>query len=249
MELSSFVRLGVLMIRPSALVLSAPLFGGSHVPPMVRVGLSVLLAFIVAPVVALPAVENGLVLVVARELVIGVSIGLAIHIVVSAAELAGYLAGFQAGFSVAAIIDPQRGVRNNMIASLYGLLTLFVFFAVDGHHAVLVALVDSYTALPIGAGAIDQSLVSSVAGALGLVFTYGVRLAVPVVMALLIVELGLGLIARTAPAMNLMVIGFPVRVLAGLIALVLAIGVLPPVIRSMAPIALDLAPTTAGAFQ
>ena len=249
MELSSFVRLGVLMIRPSALVLSAPLFGGSHVPPMVRVGLSVLLAFIVAPVVALPAVENGLVLVVARELVIGVSIGLAIHIVVSAAELAGYLAGFQAGFSVAAIIDPQRGVRNNMIASLYGLLTLFVFFAVDGHPAVLVALVDSYTALPIGAGAIDQSLVSSVAGALGLVFTYGVRLAVPVVMALLIVELGLGLIARTAPAMNLMVIGFPVRVLAGLIALVLAIGVLPPVIRSMAPIALDLAPTTAGAFQ
>ena len=249
MEFTPFVRLGVLMIRPSALVLSAPLFGGTHVPPMVRIGLSALLALIVAPVVTLPAVGPGLVLVVARELVIGVSIGLAIHIVVSAAELAGYLAGFQAGFSVAAIIDPQRGVRNNMIASLYGVLTLFVFFAVDGHHAVLVALVDSYAALPIGAGAIDQSLVASVAGALGLVFTYGVRLAVPVVLALLIVELGLGLIARTAPAMNLMVIGFPVRAMAGLIALGLAIVVLPPVIRSVAPIALDLAATMAGAFQ
>lgn len=249
MELTPFVRLGVLMIRPSALVLSAPLFGGTHVPPMVRVGLSVILALIVAPVVTLPAVGTGLVLVVARELVIGASIGLAIHIVVSAAELAGYLAGFQAGFSVAAIIDPQRGVRNNMIASLYGLLTLFVFFAIDGHHAVLVALVDSYGALPIGAGSIDQSLVPSVAGALGLIFTYGVRLAVPVVLALLIVELGLGLIVRAAPAMNLMVIGFPVRVMAGLIALGLAIGVLPPVIRSMAPIALDLAAATAGAFE
>ena len=249
MELTPFVRLGVLMIRPGALVLSAPLFGGAHVPPMVRIGLSVLLALIVAPVVTLPAIGTGLVLVVARELVIGVSIGLAIQIVVSAAELAGYLAGFQAGFSVAAIIDPQSGVRNNMIASLYGLLTLFVFFAVDGHHVVLVALVDSYAALPIGAGAIDQSLVSSVAGALGLVFTYGVRLAVPVVLALLIVELGLGLIVRAAPAMNLMVIGFPIRVMAGLIALGLAVGVLPPVIRSMAPIALDLAATTAGAFQ
>ena len=249
MELTPFVRLGVLMIRPSALVLSAPLFGGTHVPPMVRVGLSVILALIVAPVVTLPAVGTGLVLVVARELVIGASIGLAIHIVVAAAELAGYLAGFQAGFSVAAIIDPQRGVRNNMIASLYGLLTLFVFFAIDGHHAVLVALVDSYGALPIGAGSIDQSLVPSVAGALGLIFTYGVRLAVPVVLALLIVELGLGLIVRAAPAMNLMVIGFPVRVMAGLIALGLAIGVLPPVIRSMAPIALDLAAATAGAFE
>ena len=237
------------MIRPSALVLSAPLFGGTHVPPMVRIGLSVLLALIVAPVVTLPAVGTGLVLIVARELVIGASIGLAIHIVVSAAELAGYLAGFQAGFSIAAIIDPQRGVRNNMIASLYGLLTLFIFFAIDGHHAVLVALVDSYAALPIGSGSINQALVPSVAGALGLVFTYGVRLAAPVVLALLIVELGLGLIVRSAPAMNLMVIGFPVRVMAGLVALALAIGVLPPVIRSMAPIALDLAATTAGAFE
>ena len=249
MELTPFVRLGVLMIRPSALVLSAPLFGGSHVPPMVRIGLSVLLALIVAPVVTLPAVGTGLVLVIARELVIGVSIGLAIQIVASAAELAGYLAGFQAGFSVAAIIDPQRGVRNNMIASLYGLLTLFVFFGIEGHHAVLVALVDSYTALPIGAGAVDQSLVSSVAGALGLVFTFGIRLAVPVVFALLIVELGLGLVARTAPAMNLMVIGFPIRTTVGLIALGLAIGVLPPVIRSLAPVALELAAATAGAFQ
>ena len=249
MELTPFVRLGVLMVRPGALVLSAPLFGGAHVPPTVRVGLSVLLAVIVAPIVPLPAVGTGLVLVVARELVIGVSIGLAIQIVVSAAELAGYLAGFQAGFSMAAVIDPQRGVRNSMIASLYGLLTLFVFFAADGHHAVLVALVDSYTALPIGGGAVDQSLVSSVAGALGLVFVFGVRLAVPVVLALLIVELGLGLIARTAPAMNLMVIGFPVRAMAGLVALALAIGVLPPVIRSLIPTALELAARTAGAFQ
>ena len=249
MELGSFVRLGVVLIRPGALVLSTPLFGGSHVQPLVRIGLSVLLALLVAPVITLPVAEVGLTLLVARELVIGLSIGLAIRIVVSAAELAGHLAGFQAGFSMAAVIDPQQGVRNNMIAVLYASLAIFVFFGVDGHHAVLVALVDSYDALPIGAGAVDGSLVGSVAGALSLIFLIGVRMAAPVVFAMLIVELALGLIARIAPAMNPMVIGFPLRMLAGMITLGLAVGVIPPLVRILIPRALELAARTAYAFQ
>jgi len=249
MELTPFVRLAVLIVRPGAVVLSAPLFGGTQVPPMARIGLSVLLALVLAPVVAPPSGGADLVLLLGRELMIGVSIGLAIRIVVSAAELAGYLAGFQAGFSVAAVIDPQQGVRNNMIASLYGLMALFVFFAIDGHHTVLIALTDSYEALPIGGGAVGESLVGAVAGAMGLIFSFGLRLAAPVVFALLIVELGLGLVARAMPAMNLMVIGFPVRTLAGLIALALAAGVLPPVVRMLMPGAFELAASTASAFR
>jgi flagellar biosynthetic protein FliR len=248
-EFGSFVRFGVVLIRPGALIMTAPLFGGTHVQPMAKVGLSVLLAIVVAPVVTLPAADVGLTVLVARELVIGFSIGLAVRIVMSAAELAGYLAGFQAGFAIAAIIDPQQGVRNNMIAVLYGGLAVFVFFAVNGHHEVLVALVESYEALPMGSGAVDQSLVGSVAGALGLIFRVALQMAAPVIFALLIVELGLGLIARVAPAMNLMVLGFPIRVLAGLVALGLAVGVVPPLLRILIPRSLELAARTAGAFQ
>ena len=249
MEIGSYVRLAIFMIRPGALVLSVPLFGGTHVPPTARVGLAVLLALIVAPVTALPVLETPLLLVIGRELMIGVSIGLAIRIVISAAEVAGYLAGFQAGFAMAAVIDPQRGVRNNIVAMLYGTLAVFVFFAVDGHHAVLVALIDSYAVLPIGGGGIDASLVTATVGALGLVFRVGLQLAAPVVFALVIVELSLGLIARAAPAMNLMVIGFPIRSMAGLVALAMAIGVLPPVMRALMPRALEVAAQTATAFQ
>lgn len=248
-DYGAFVRLGVVLIRPGALVLSAPLFGGTYVQPIVKVGLSVLLALVVAPVVTLPTADVELTVLVARELVIGLSIGLAVRIVMSAAELAGYLAGFQAGFAIAAVIDPQQGVRNNMIAVLYGSLALFVFFAVEGHHAVLVALVESYEALPMGPGTLDPSLIGSVAGALGLIFRVAMQMAAPVVFALLIVELGLGLIARAAPAMNLMVLGFPIRVLAGLVALSLAVGVVPPLLRILIPRALELAAQTAGAFQ
>ena len=249
MDVGSFVRLGVVLIRPSALILAAPAFGGSHVLPLVRVGLSVLLALVLAPVVTLPPADIGLPLLIARELVIGVSIGLAMRIVMSAAELAGYLAGFQAGFSLAAIIDPQQGVRNNLIAVLYAMLAIFVFLAFDGHHAMLVALVESYAALPIGGGSIDASLVGSVAGALGLIFRVALQMAAPVVFSMLIVELGLGLVARVAPAMNLMVIGFPIRVLVGMLALALAVGVIPPLLRIAIPNALDLAAGTATAFR
>ncbi len=249
MDIGAFVRLGVMLIRPGALVMAAPPFGGGHVPVPTRIGLSVLLALVVTPIVPLPDVAASLPLVIARELVIGVSIGLAIRIVVSAAELAGYLAGFQAGFAMAAVIDPQNGFQNNMVSVLYGSLALFVFLLVDGHHALLVALVDSYQALPIGGGSIDASLVSTTAGILGLIFSVAMRLAAPVVFALLIVELGLGLVARAAPAMNLMVIGFPIRVLAGLTALALSIGVLPPVLRALMPRALEIAARAAMAFQ
>ena len=249
MDVVPFVRMGILMIRPGALVMTAPLFGGQTVPMQVRIGLTLLLALVLAPVVQLPETAPSLTVLVARELVIGLSIALAIRIVVSAAELAGYLAGFQAGFSIAAIIDPQRGVRNNMIASLYGTLAVFTFFMIDGHHSVLRALADSYTVLPIGVGAIDQGLVAAVMGALGLIFRVGLQLAVPVVVALLVVELALGLIARTAPAMNLMVIGFPIRALAGLVALAVAVTVIPPLVRSVLRPALEIATQTALAFR
>ena len=249
MEFGSFVQLGVVVVRPGALVMTAPVFGGAHIQPMIRVGLSVLLALMVAPLIAPPPADIGLTLLVAREMVIGFSIGLALRIVMSAAELAGYLVGFQAGFSIAAIIDPQQGVRNNIVAVMYASLALFVFFGVNGHHAILVALVDSYAALPIGGGAVDASLVASVAGALGLIFRVGMQMAAPVVFSLLVVELGLGLIARVAPAMNLMVLGFPVRVLAGLIAMAMAVGVIPPLLRILIPNALALGARTAGAFQ
>ena len=249
MDVVPFLRLGLLMIRPSALVFVVPLFGARYAPTHVRVGLAVFLGIVLAPVVPLPATETSLLLTVARELAVGVALAMAVSVVVAAAELAGYLAGFQAGFSIAAAIDPQSGVRNNIVATLYGMLALFTFFLIDGHHMVLRALVESYTALPIGSGAVGSSLVGAVIAALGLVFRIGLQLAAPVIVALLVVELALGLIARSAPAMNLMVIGFPVRGVAGLAALAVAVGVIPSVVQSIVVPALRIGADLASGFE
>lgn len=247
----SFTNLGLLLVRPGMLVAAAPVFGGTFVPAQVRIGLAVLLGVIIAPAVPSPASLGtvGLVIAVAGEAAIGLAIGFAVRVLIGAAELAGYLASFQIGLSYAAIVDPQSGVRNNVLSMLYGSIALLVFLGIDGHHSLIRALVDSYAVVPIGSAGLGDGLGRSVVELLGMVFATGVRLALPVVSVLVLVELALGLITRAAPALNLMVVGAPVRLLVGLLALAVGVMAIPPVIRAATGPMLETAARLLRAFN
>lgn len=242
-ETATFARFGLLMVRPGLLVATAPVFGGAYVPAPVRIGLGVLLAIVVAPAAPPPdrLGEAGLVVAVAGEAALGVALGMGLRALVAGAELAGHLAGFQIGLSYAAVVDPQSGVRNNVVASLYASLALLLFLGINGHHALIRALVDSYRLVPIGGAGLHGPIGTAVAQLLGFVFLTGVRLAAPVVTVVLLVEVALGLIARAAPALNLMVVGTPVRLLAGLAALAAGVQVVPAVVGETAAPALEAA--------
>lgn len=250
-DLGFVVRLGLLLVRPGALILAAPPFGGLYTPAPVKVGLSVVLAVALAPLVAVPAdlPAAALGVIVAREMAIGLALAFAVRLLMAGAELGGQLAGFQLGFAYAAAVDPNTGARNNVLASLYSALTLFTFLALNAHHALLRALAASYAAMPIGVGHIDATLGRSVAALLGLIFVFGTQVAAPVVIVLLLVELGVGLISRAAPALNLMVVGFPLRLLAGLFALAATIAVVPSMVARLVVPALELAGRVAFAFR
>jgi flagellar biosynthetic protein FliR len=234
-ELAVLERFGMLLVRPAMLMALAPALGGAHVPAPVKVGLTVLLSIGLLPSVNVPVnmPDLTLSLVVAREAVIGMSLGFALRALIAGAEFAGHLSGQQIGFSYGATIDPQSGVRNNMLATLYGLLATLGFLAINGHHAVLRALAQSYTALPIGGGGLDASVVSSVRDILALVFVVGVRLAAPVIIVLMVVEVVIGLISRASPALNYMVIGYPVRLIVGLTLLAALVPVIPAVTNGL----------------
>jgi flagellar biosynthesis protein FliR len=220
-DLTPFMGIGLLLVRPGTLILTAPGFGGAYAPPQVKIGLTLLLAIVLMPTATMPEVGSsvGLAVILAREMAIGLALGMSIRALVAAAELAGQLAGFQMGLSYSAIVDPQSGVRNNLLSALYGNIAVVTFLLMNGHHAFLRALRDSYDSLPMGAGHIGGSLPEAVMGLLGLVFTFGARLAAPLVIVLVITELALALIARSAPALNLMAVGAPVRLIVGLILL------------------------------
>jgi flagellar biosynthetic protein FliR len=250
-DLTPVLRFGLLLVRPGMVVMAAPGFGGLYTPPHVKVGLTALIAFGLLPTVQVPATggDVGLSLMIAREVAIGMSLALVTRALIVAAEFAGHLSGFQIGFSYGATVDPTSGVRNTMLASLYGLLALLTFLAVNGHHALLRALADSYARLPIGGGDVHDSLPAAVTQIFALVFTVGVRLAAPIVIVVLIVELGVGLISRTAPALSAMVIGFPLRIVIGLAVLAVVVAAIPGVISSLVERVIALAMQTAAAFR
>ena len=235
-DVAPLARFGLLLVRPGMLVVVAPPLGGSYAPPQVKVGLTVLIALALAPVVPVPPAGPAAALsgVVLREAAIGLALSLAMRALVAAAELAGQLAGFQMGLSYGATVDPQSGVRNTLLAALYSQLTVFAMLLTNAHHACFRAIAHSYAALPIGAGAVGGTVPQIVIRLFAVVFTIGARLAAPLVAVLLVAEVALGLVARSAPSLNLMVASPSVRVMVGLLALaVLA----PSVIGVMAGLA------------
>jgi flagellar biosynthetic protein FliR len=251
MDLSPVVRFALLLIRPGMVVMLAPGLGGRQIPAMAKIGLTVLLALGLLPAVQVPesVAASGLVVVVLHEVAVGLALAFVLQALVAAAEFAGHLSSYQIGFSYGATIDPTSGVRSTLLVSLYGMLATLAFFAVNGHHALLRALSQSYAGLPIGAGQVSESLVTAVRDIFALVFVVGVRLAAPVLIVLVIVELAIGLISRSAPSLTFIVIGYPIRTILGLVVVAALIYTVPAVVVATLESALMLAGRTAAAFR
>lgn len=250
-DVTDLGRFGLLLVRPGMLVVSAPVFSGSHVPHPVRIALTVLLAVLLAPLVPVTtaAAGTGLFVLVAAEAAMGLALGMGVRLIVAAADIAGHLIGFQVGLSYAAIVDPQSGVRNNVLAALYVNMALVTFLALNGHHALVRALRASYDAVPIGGLGLTGPIAGVVAGMFGLAVGTGVRMAAPVIASLLLVEITLGLISRVAPSVNLMVVGTPLRLLAGLAAIAVGVQVVPGLVRSVSTPAVEAAVRLLGALR
>jgi flagellar biosynthetic protein FliR len=233
------------------LVIATPFLGGVHAPAPLRVGLIVLLAVLLAPVVRVPEAlpAAGLAVVLFREAAIGLALAFAIRVLIVAAEFAGHFMGYQIGLSLGSMIDPQSGVRNSSLALLYANVAVVVCFATNAHHLLIAALADSFTAIPIGLGGLDASLAGTVARLLGLVFILGVRIAAPVIIVMLIVEVGLALLARVAPSLNVMIAGAPLRVAIGLLVVAATVAVMPVIISRSLPVVFEAAAAAARAFR
>lgn len=250
-EFAIIDQLGILVARPGALIAAAPAFGGAFAPPPVRIGLAIVVGVLLLPAVppSTYASTSSLFLVVAREMAIGVVMALALRAVLAGAELGGHLTGSQLMLSYGSVVDPQGGVRSNLVANLYGNLALISFLLMNGHHALLRALAASYTAIPIGEGSIGPSLAGTVIQLLGIVFVLGARLAAPIVVVMLLVEVGTAIMARVAPSLNLLAVAPPIRVAVGLLAMAAMVPLVPSVVRAAASGVGELALRAAGAFR
>lgn len=215
------------LTRILGLVSTAPLFGNVSVPARVKIGLGVMLSLVIAPTVpALPALDpmsmQGL-LILMQQLVIGLSMGFAMRIVFAGIEMAGEISSMTMGLGFATFYDPQSRGHSSAISQFMALLTLMIYLATDLHLVLLSTLSQSFSSLPISASAISGAGFQQLANWGGRIFSAGVQLSLPIVAALLITNMALGILTRAAPQLNIFGIGFPVTISVGFAIIALSL--------------------------
>ncbi|MEO8135257.1 MAG: flagellar biosynthetic protein FliR [Betaproteobacteria bacterium] len=222
-------------IRVLALMSSAPLFSHVSVPMTLRVGAALAITVVIVP--ALPAAPfvspfsgAGVALIVTQVL-IGVAIGLTMQIVFAAVQLAGDLIGLQMGLSFSGFVDPQNNEQSPLVGTFLSIALMLLFLALNGHLAMISALASSFDTLPVSPTGWHALNSMRVVDAGGTMFATGLSLALPVVGALLLVNLTLGILTRAAPQLNLFAIGFPVTLMTGLLMLLLTLPFALPALQ------------------
>jgi flagellar biosynthesis protein FliR len=207
-------------VRIGACLMTAPVFGAGYVPRRLRVVLAGALTLPVAallpaaPDIALLSVAGAIVTV--QQLLIGAALGFALQLVFDALGLGGQLLANGMGLGFAFNLDPLRGVTTPALGQLYMVLGTLTFLALDGHVALLTTLVDSFRSLPIATSGLDPARLRALADWGGILFIGALRVALPGMAALLVINLAFGVMSRAAPSLNLFAVGLPVTLLFGL---------------------------------
>lgn len=229
----------LVLTRISGLVMTAPVFGSRNVPVRVRAFLAIGLALIITPVQLHEAVEmpNDLLnmgILAAREGILGLALGLAVMIIFTGLHLTGQIIGQMSGMSLADTFDPTFDTSVPVFSQLLDAVTLSIFIAVGGHRHILSALLDTFKARPPGVRDFPTSVVEALTTITGESFEVGIRAGAPVMVALLLAVLILGLISRTLPQLNIIAIGFSLNSMIMLVTLAASLGGLAWVVQDHA---------------
>ncbi|MCX7166885.1 MAG: flagellar biosynthetic protein FliR [Rhodocyclales bacterium] len=215
------------LTRILALLATAPIFSNAALPMNIRLVVGLAIAFALSTALpAPPSISAGSWLglaVIGEQLLIGAMMGFALRIAFAALDVAGELIGLQMGLSFATFFDPGSGSETPVISEFLGLLTALIFLAMNGHLLTLTLLAESFTLLPVSATPFHAVALSSLLTAAAMMFSLGVMLALPLITALLVTNISLGVLARVAPALNLFAVGFPVTLALGFIVLLLSL--------------------------
>jgi len=217
-------------VRIGAFLMVMPLVGGSFVPVRVRLILAVALTITIAPLVPATATQEvlsaaGLVMMI-QEIGIGVAMGFLVQLVFDAIALGGQVIGMSMGLGFAVFLDRARGVSIPVLGQLFMMLGMLVFLSLDGHLALIQLLAQSFKSMPISSSGLTVPILSELLSWTSQLFVFAMKIALPAITALLVVNLSFGIMSRAAPTLNLFAVGFPVTMLLGFAVIFLNMGVL-----------------------
>ena len=211
------------MFRLLALISVAPVFSESTIPRRLKILLAAALAVIISPTIGkIPVVPvyslEGL-LIILNEVGIGLSMGFAMRLVFAAVQMAGEVIGLQMGLSFASFYDRSAGGQTMVLSRFLNIVATLLFVALDGHLMMLAALIDSFQGLPIAGVPLSGHGWGVLARAGSMVFSAGTLLSLPMIAALLTMNLAMGILNRASPQLSIFAVGFPVTLLGGMLVL------------------------------
>lgn len=221
--ISQIVTFLLVLARVGGIFTTAPVFGNVHLSPMVRVSMALSLAFVFFPMARFDATHLELltfVVVIVKEAVVGLAMGFLAMLMFAAIEMAGAFVDLQVGFGFAQVVDPMTREHSAVLGQLQNLAATLLFLALNGHHLMIRGLAESFSIIPLGGMALQPEAAASIMQIFATMFLAALKIGAPVVGAIFLTDVSLGILARTVPQLNVFVVGLPAKLAVALIAFI-----------------------------
>lgn len=226
LDLSSLVLFFGGLVRISAALVAAPIFSHPAIPHLVKILVAFSLTLAIFPTAHLnagaaidPNSLSDVIILTLKESLVGFTLGFTARIIFDSLTFAFVFVGMQMGFAFSVYYDPSSDSNTPTVSQFMMILMTLVFFAFDGHHLIIRALADSFSAVPLGNGVINNLAATYILETGSQIFLIGLRLAAPVAVVIFVVNLAFGVVARSVPQINVIIVSFTVNILVGLVVL------------------------------
>ncbi|MFC4387413.1 flagellar biosynthetic protein FliR [Gracilibacillus marinus] len=210
----------LILVRVISFFVTVPIFSYRTIPNQLKIGIGFFLAWIMLYTIPTPEVlvNGNYILLVMKEALVGLMLGLIAYIILSAIQIAGGFIDFQMGFAIANVVDPQTGAQSPLIGQYFYVIAIIFLLMVNGHHLLINGLFYSFEIIPIDSF-IQLTNLDFILKTFSQMFLIAFQLAIPIVGCLFLVDVALGVMARTVPQLNVFVVGLPLKILVAFLVL------------------------------
>jgi len=229
----------LIFIRITSFIVVSPGFSIKGLPSVAKIALSMgitLAAYSAVPVMEQEAGTFFFAILILKEVLLGIAIGFITKLFFSAVEIAGNFVDFQVGFSMGAVYDPSMGINVSYYGKIYYWLSMCVFYLTNLHHVVIKSLVQSFQSIPVSSTNLGDFGVEGMMKLLGIIFELAFNLSAPMVIVALLTEVILGLISRSVPQINVLILGMPLKIVASFVIMLILLPTLIENIHKILPL-------------
>ncbi|WP_035051370.1 flagellar biosynthetic protein FliR [Carnobacterium pleistocenium] len=229
----------LIFIRITSFIVVSPGFSIKGLPNIAKIALAMgitIAAYPAVPVMNEVADTLFFAILILKEVLLGMAIGFITKLFFSAIEIAGNFVDFQVGFSMGAVYDPSMGINVSYYGKIYYWLSMCVFYITNLHHVVIKSLVESFRSVPIFSTELGDFGVEGMMRLLGVIFELAFNIAAPMVIVALLTEVILGLISRSVPQINVLILGMPLKIAASFVLMLIFLPTLVETIETTLPL-------------